>query len=385
MLQSVLLLGAFVASVAAHGQPNKVVSGGTTMPGPNIYFAGDANNAKTPTRVMYKASGPSYALPTDYTNPNVMSCEGSANVGAPKTLSVAAGSSFTMFWQGATGELVGQGGLTAYDPWVHAMGPILDYITPCTNGDCTTFDATNAGWTLLDKSGIDFSQTISSSLKTAMTNKPEPYHPSTGSGLWAMAKLVQDGSTWAINIPSALAPGQYILRHELIAIHNPLGSNPTSGPQHYISCTQLTVTGSGTAKLPAGVKSSTLYDPNGAFAKFDVNSDDPHTFPMPGPAAWNPSGAASSNPASAPAPASSPAASAPKAATSPAQVSAPAPASSPKASPVSSSSSPSSSNAPKCKSKSRRRRDLSSNASADVNLAKHKRFTRARLGSSLLH
>lgn len=352
------------------------------MPGPNIYFAGDANNAKTPVRVMYKASSPSYALPTDYTNPNVMSCEGSANVGAPKTLNVAAGSSFKMFWEGATGELVGQGGLSAYFPWVHAMGPVLNYITPCTNGDCTKFDATNAGWTLLDKSGIDFSQTISSSLKTAMTNKPEPYHPSSGSGLWAMAKLVQDGSTWDINIPSQLAPGQYILRHEIIAIHNPLGPNPTSGPQHYISCTQLTVTGSGTAKLPAGVKSSTLYDPNGAFAKFDVNSDDPHTFPMPGPAPWNPSGAASNNstpapaPASAAAPASSPASSAPKAAVSPAQSSSPAVAAS------SPSSSSPSSTAPKCK--SRRKRGLTSNASGDVNLSKHKRFTRARHGGSLL-
>jgi len=381
MLQSVLLLGAFISSVAAHGQPNKVVSGGTTMPGPNIYYGPDPNNAKTPVRVMYKASGPSYALPTNYGDSSVMSCEGSATVGAPKTLNVAAGSSFTMFWQGATSELVGQGGLTSYFPWVHAMGPVLNYITPCTNGDCTKFDATNAGWTLLDKSGIDFSQTISSSLKTAMTNKPEPYHPSSGSGLWAMAKLVQQGSTWDINIPPQLAPGQYILRHEIIAIHNPLGSNPTSGPQHYISCTQLTVTGSGTAKLPAGVKSSNLYEPQGAFAKFDVNSDDPHNFPMPGPAPWNPSGAAANNsaPASAPPPppASSPASSAPKAASSPAKASSPAPAAS---SPSSNPGSPST--APKCK--SRRKRSLSSNLQGDVNLAKHKRFSRARHGGSLL-
>jgi hypothetical protein len=27
-----------------------------------------------------------------------------------------------IFWEGATSELVGVGGLTAYNPWVHAMG-----------------------------------------------------------------------------------------------------------------------------------------------------------------------------------------------------------------------------------------------------------------------
>lgn len=317
--------------VAAHGNIIQAQAGGTTLPGPNIYYDGDAKNSQTATRKMFKASGPAFALRTDYTNPSVMSCESAGP--APQKLTVAAGSSVMISWVGATGEIKGQGGVTAYNPWVHAMGPVMNYITSCTNGDCTKFDPTNAGWTKLSHMGIDFSQTISGSLKTAMTNKPEPYHPSSGSGLWAMAKLVQDGSKWTINIPSVLAPGEYILRHEIAAVHNPLGSAASSGPQHYISCTNLKVTGSGSTKLPAGTKSSALYDPNGAFAKFDVNSADPHTFQIPGPAVWDqassggsttpstPSSNTGSSNDSSPKPAATtpkPAASSPKPAASPA-------------------------------------------------------------------
>ncbi len=68
------------------------------------------------------------------------------------------------------------------------MGPIADYIASC-NGDCSSFNTANAGWSLLDKMGIDYSQSISDGLRTTMTNKPEKYYPTSGTGLWAMAKL----------------------------------------------------------------------------------------------------------------------------------------------------------------------------------------------------
>lgn len=41
-------------------------------------------------------------------------------------------------------------------------------------------------------------------------------------------------------------------------------------PQLFIACTQLEVTGSGTATLPAGTKSSELYEPDGVFNEFIV-------------------------------------------------------------------------------------------------------------------
>jgi hypothetical protein len=49
-----------------------------------------------------------------------MACAGAS--GAPQSLSVNAGDSVTIIWDGATGELLGQGGRTdsKHPPWVHA-------------------------------------------------------------------------------------------------------------------------------------------------------------------------------------------------------------------------------------------------------------------------
>jgi hypothetical protein len=66
--------------------------------------------------------------------------------------------------------------------------------------------------------GLDTSKQISDSLRTAMKNKPEPYF---GSGTWGLAKLIQDGSKWTINIPKDLQPGNYMIRNELAAVHSP--------------------------------------------------------------------------------------------------------------------------------------------------------------------
>jgi hypothetical protein len=80
-----IFLALFVpTSVLAHGQVNFVsVNYGNKIPGPNvtipsvlmpvshffqIYYNGDAKNRNTPVRTMYKASGPAFTTPADYTN-----------------------------------------------------------------------------------------------------------------------------------------------------------------------------------------------------------------------------------------------------------------------------------------------------------------------------
>ncbi|KAJ7807810.1 glycosyl hydrolase family 61-domain-containing protein [Mycena olivaceomarginata] len=289
-MHCVSLLVAVLAStslVAGHGQVKQVTHGGTSNTGPNIYFSGDSANSKTATRVMYKASSPAYVLPSGFTDNSQMSCEGSAKRPAPATISVNAGDEIDIYWEGATGELKnkpGTGSITAYNPWVHAMGFVFDYITSCGH-NCNTFDATNAGWTKLAHAGIDMSKTISSGLRATMKGKPEQYYPTSGPGLWAMAKLVQDGSKWTVKIPSSLKTGQYIIRHELAAVHNPKNSNPTTGPQ---LCT---------ASLPAGTQAKSLYLPDGAFANTNVlsKSFNPAKVPIPGPPVWDGVSSSSSN------------------------------------------------------------------------------------------
>lgn len=61
-------------------------------------------------------------------------------------------------------------------------------------------------------------------------------------------------ATYEYNIPTCIPDGEYLLRIQSLAIHN-----PGSPPQFYISCAQVNVTGGGsttpspTAKFPGAV------------------------------------------------------------------------------------------------------------------------------------
>jgi hypothetical protein len=74
-------------------------------------------------------------------------------------------------------------------------------------------------------------------------------------GYWANNKLHDEDSTWNITIPEELAPGSYVLRHEIIALHAG-GAEGTT--QMYPQCTNLVVKGDGTAQ-PDGVLATDLY------------------------------------------------------------------------------------------------------------------------------
>lgn len=285
------LLSAISAPLAlAHGQVKYVVANGVKNEGGNIYYDGDAKNKNTATRIQYQASWPAYNVPADFRDNGKMACENAG--GAPKTIKIDAGSTLQIYWQGATGELLHKGGIgiaTSYNPWVHAMGPIMDYMTDC-NGDCKNFNAANAGWTKIANAGIDMNQSVLGGLKSAMASKPENYWPRNGAGLWAIAKLVQQGSRWDVTIPKNLKNGHYIVRNELGAVHSPLGSDPRSGAQMYVACVQVEVVNGGSASLPSGTQAGQLYSPTGEFAKYNVYSDNVsnfQNFKVPGPAVWD--------------------------------------------------------------------------------------------------
>ena len=66
-----------------------------------------------------------------------------------------------------------------------------------------------------------------------------------------------------VQIPDGLAPGFYLLRSELLALHEAdvsHAANPNRGVQIYISCVQLEVVGNGTTTLPSGVTFPGAYE-----------------------------------------------------------------------------------------------------------------------------
>lgn len=86
------------------------------------------------------------------------------------------------------------------------------------------------------------------------------------------------GGKLDFKIPSDIAPGDYLLRAEAIALH---AAGPAGGAQHYVTCYQLTVTGSGTL-VPKGVTFPSAYSKTGTGLGFSIHAD-LDSYPMPGP------------------------------------------------------------------------------------------------------
>jgi cellulase len=87
-------------------------------------------------------------------------------------------------------------------------------------------------------------------------------NPSGGGGsddYWGTKDLNLNCGKMDLKIPTDLAPGDYLLRAEAIALHSAAGAG---GAQFYVTCFQLTVTGSGTS-APAGVSFPGAYKATG--------------------------------------------------------------------------------------------------------------------------
>jgi len=82
-------------------------------------------------------------------------------------------------------------------------------------GSCSTFKTSSAKWFAIDKAGMN------------------------ADGSYATDDLIAAGASWTTTIPFNIAPGEYLLRIELLALHS-IGS-----PQFYPSCSQIRVSGTG--------------------------------------------------------------------------------------------------------------------------------------------
>lgn len=92
-----------------------------------------------------------------------------------------------------------------------------------------------------------------------------------GSGTWAVDKMISNGGWVDFTMPTCVAPGQYLLRAELIALHS---ASKQGGAQFYMGCAQINVSGSGskegtTVSFPGAYSASdagilvSIYDKQG--------------------------------------------------------------------------------------------------------------------------
>lgn len=82
-----------------------------------------------------------------------------------------------------------------------------------------------------------------------------------------------------MTIPANLKPGNYVLRHEIIALHS---ASNADGAQNYPQCVNLKVTGSGTEQ-PEGTLGTALYSADDEGINFNLYTTF-DSYPIPGPA-----------------------------------------------------------------------------------------------------
>ncbi|KAJ3043829.1 hypothetical protein HDV00_004237 [Rhizophlyctis rosea] len=128
------------------------------------------------------------------------------------------------------------------------------------------------------------------------------YEDGLNAGTWAVDKLIANDGVVSFTLPSGIAPGDYLLRSELIALHI---AKDVGGVHVYTNIAQLTISSSGSSTFP-GVSFPGAYSPtdSGIWVPNIYNSAGkpyPSSYSIPGPRPISCSGASngggSSNPA----------------------------------------------------------------------------------------
>ncbi|KAI0115529.1 glycosyl hydrolase family 61-domain-containing protein [Nemania sp. FL0031] len=206
-------------SVAAHGHVTNIVINGVSYETYNPFVF--PYQASPPTVVGWTASDTDngFVDPSTYTSGDIACHKAATPAGGHAQ--VAAGDSISIQW----------------DTWPEShKGPMMDYLAAC-NGPCESADKTALEFFKIDEAGI--------------------LDSSSAPGTWASDVLIANNNTWLVQIPATLKAGNYVLRHETIALHSAGSAN---GAQNYPQCFNLEVTGSGT-EVPAGVLATELYTP----------------------------------------------------------------------------------------------------------------------------
>jgi len=236
---------ALVGLVSAHGYVQEVTLGSTKYTGYLPYS--DPYYPTPPARIVRKipGNGPVENLALIDVQCNGYTAGGVAgSAPAPLVGTIAAGGTVTFNW-------------TTW-PDSH-KGPIITYLARAPSDITQWSPGTSAVWFKIAQDGKD------------------------SSGKWAAAeKLLASNGLYSVRIPPKLSPGQYLIRHEILALHSAY-SYP--GVQVYPSCIQIQVTGSGTASPSSFVSFPGAYTSSTPGIVYDVYTNT-GTYPIPGPTVW---------------------------------------------------------------------------------------------------
>ncbi|KAL4780854.1 glycosyl hydrolase family 61-domain-containing protein [Aspergillus varians] len=235
---------ASAAIVAGHGYVQGIVVDGSYYGG---YLVDQYPYTDSPPDVIgwsEQAKDLGFVAPSSYTSGDIICHKDAEN--AKISATIKAGGEVELQW-------------TEWPESHH--GPVIDYLANC-NGDCSTVDKSTLEWFKISESGlIDGSSTP---------------------GTWASDDLIANNNSWTVTIPSSIAAGNYVLRHEIIALHS---AGEEDGAQNYPQCVNLKVTGGG-SDSPSGTLGTKLYTPTDDGILFNIYTSI-SSYPIPGPALYS--------------------------------------------------------------------------------------------------
>lgn len=199
---------AAIPAVSAHGYVSGVVSGGTWYAGASPQWIYESTKPQQAGWFAYNQDL-GYVSPSDYSDPNI-TCHKGATPGSTY-IDAVAGDAIDFQW-------------TTWPDSHH--GPVITYMARC-NGECTTVDKNKLEFFKIDAGGL--------------------ISDATSPGDWATDKLIGESypdsllrdeanrysannNTRSFTIPADVAPGNFVVRQEIIALH---GAESADGAQNY--------------------------------------------------------------------------------------------------------------------------------------------------------
>lgn len=207
-------------------------------------------------RSKYIRSPSSNSPVKDLTSPNLV-CNDKGGTAVADFVSAAAGDTITYEWyhDNRGDDIIAES----------HKGPIITYIA-----EYTDTDGTGGLWTKIAEEGYDGTK-------------------------WAVDKLIAAKGKADFTIPSTLAAGKYLIRQEIIGLHEAdaaYNKNPDRGAQFYPSCVQFEITGSGSSVPSEDFDFNTGYTYSDPGIVFDLYNGYT-SYDIPGPEVWDGSGSGS--------------------------------------------------------------------------------------------
>jgi len=238
------LLGSLAATVAGHGRVQGIVAGGIWYEGYDPSF-----QYENPAPVVIGWSDPEdlsngFIDPSNYTTPEIVCHLGATPAGT--AAKVKAGGKVKLQWT----------------PWPESHhGPVLTYLAKCP-ASCSYVDKTTLKFFKIDEVGL-------------ISDAAPP-------GIWAADQLEANNNSWVVEIPSSISSGNYVMRHEIIALHS---AETENGAQNYPQCINLEITSAGTDN-PEGILGEKLYTPDEPGILIDIYTS-LSTYQIPGPTLYS--------------------------------------------------------------------------------------------------